>query len=64
MLTLSSKLSSINCTFYLIYRFPNTNILIFVNEFTDIIHSINNTNFLLPVILISILKPSSSTFFF
>ena len=46
-LRLSVKLSSINFTFFLIYRPPNTNILPFFNDFTDIIHSINNTNFLI-----------------
>ena len=46
-LRISVKLSSINFTFFLIYRPPNTNILPFFNDFTDIIHSINNTNFLI-----------------
>ena len=46
-LRLSVKLSSINFTFFLIYRPPNTNILPFFNDFTNIIHSINNTNFLI-----------------
>ena len=46
-LRLSVKLSSINFTFFLIYRPPKTNILTFFYDFTDIIHSINNTNYLI-----------------
>ena len=42
---LSVTLCSINFTFFLIYRPPNTNILPFFNDFTEIIDSINNTNF-------------------